>query len=343
MLYASNLFKFLQENKKLDIEDNPDEIPELVARVLCHHIEHRLQRNLTYGYRSRQAVLNRVRGRIDLLSTERQRLLDRGKVACRFDELTTNTPRNRYVKAALLEISRLVSCKKLAHRCRVLAIGLTRMGVIGQQPVRGQISINRVGRHESVDLPMLAAAHLALNLALPTETYGTRHLPLPDRNSALGWKLFEKGIAGFYGVVLFKRGWHVSAGDFINWRFEFKSKGISNYFPKMKTDIILDHRERGDRVVVDTKFKSITMHDRFGRETLRSADIYQIYAYLRSQEENDDLLAKNASGLLLHPSVGETFDECVVIQRHKIRFATVDLRATAKEIRQQLLQVVDEY
>lgn len=49
----------------------------------------------------------------------------------------------------------------------------------------------------------------------------------------------------------------------------------------------------------------------------------------------------NVLGLLLHPSVGDMVDESVVIQGHKIRFATVDLGAEAREIRTQLLQVLE--
>ena len=69
--------------------------------------------------------------------------------------------------------------------------------------------------------------------------------------------------------------------------------------------------------------------------------IYQIYAYLRSQEGNG-ALADNAAGLLLHPATGYNVDETAVIQGHKIRFATVDLSASAREIRQRLLQVIAE-
>ena len=39
------------------------------------------------------------------------------EVACRFDELTIDTPRNRYVRAALEAISKVVKRKDLAHRC----------------------------------------------------------------------------------------------------------------------------------------------------------------------------------------------------------------------------------
>ena len=95
--------------REVAVEDNPDDIPDLVAEMLCHQIEHRIQRGLSYGYRPRKAVLGHVRGRIDLLNTERHRLLDRGKVACRFDELTIDTARNRYVRTALEKISKVGS------------------------------------------------------------------------------------------------------------------------------------------------------------------------------------------------------------------------------------------
>jgi 5-methylcytosine-specific restriction enzyme subunit McrC len=67
-----------------------------------------------------------------------------------------------------------------------------------------------------------------------------------------------------------------------------------------------------------------------------------MYAYLRSQEGRGDALADTAIGLLLHPSIGQTVDETVVIQEHPIRFATVDLTASPGEIRASLLNLCDE-
>lgn len=340
MLYASDLFRDL-EKAKVAVEDNPDDIPDLVAEMLCRRVERRIQRNLSYGYQSREAVLGRVRGRIDLLNTERHRLLDRGKVACRFHELTIDTARNRYVRTALEEISKIVLRGGLAHRCRSLAASLRRMGVTGERPNRGEVSIDRFGRHDADDQPMVAAAHLAFNLALPTEAAGSKQLSLPDREITWIRKLYEKGIAGFYDVVLSRNGWHVDAGKTIGWQIESKSLGIDKILPSMRTDIILDHSDAGRRIVIDTKFNSVVTRGWYREETLRSGYVYQIYAYLRSQEGNGDLLAENASGLLLHPSVGDMVNEAVVIQNHEIRFATVDMGATAKEIREQLFQVLE--
>ncbi len=100
MLYASDLYRQLGTTK-IDVEDNLEEIADLVAEILCHQVEQRLMRNLSFGYQSKVDVISRVRGRIDTLYTERHRLLDKGKVCCRFEELTVDTSRNRYVRAAL--------------------------------------------------------------------------------------------------------------------------------------------------------------------------------------------------------------------------------------------------
>ena len=48
----------------------------------------------------------------------------------------------------------------------------------------------------------------------------------------------------------------------------------------------------------------------------RTHVIYQMYAYLRSQVGQGEFLADHAEGLLLHPSIGKTLDETVVIQGH---------------------------
>ena len=340
MLYASDLFRDL-EKAKVAVEDNPDDIPDLVAEMLCRRVERRIQRNLSYGYQSREAVLSRVRGRIDLLTTERNRLLDRGKVACRYYEFAIDTARNRYVRTALEEISRIVLQGTLAHRCRSLAASMRRLGVTGERPSRSEVTIDRFGRHDADDQPMVAAAHLAFNLALPTEAKGARLLSSPDREITWLRKLYEKGIAGFYDVALSNSGWNVDAGKTINWQVESKSLGIDKILPTMRTDIVLDHVEKDTRIVIDTKFNSIVKPGWHREETLRSAYIYQIYAYLMSQEKTEDVLSNTATGILLHPSFDESVEEFVIVQNHKIVFATVDLCGTPTEIRQQLLRLAN--
>jgi 5-methylcytosine-specific restriction enzyme subunit McrC len=341
MLYASNLFR-ARGTANIGLEDSPDELADLVAEILAHAVELRQRRHLSFGYRSRNAVLNRVRGRIDVLTTERHQWLARGRIACRFDELTIDTPRNRFVRAALETISGVLKTPETAHRCRSLANGMKAMGVSGQPPTRAEMSVDRFGRNDASDQFMVDAAKLAFELALPTETAGINVLSLPDRDVRWVRDLFEKAVGGFYDVVLSPKGWRVRTGKTLYWAIERQSARIDAILPTMETDIVLDHPASGRRIVVDTKFTTILTPGWYREQTLRSGYMYQIYAYLQSQVGRGDLLADHASGLLLHPSVGEMVDETVVIQNHRIRFATVDLSAPAADIRLQLLRMSEE-
>jgi len=97
-LYAYDLAKF-RGRFNAEIESSPD-FKSLLAKLLCDATEKRLRRNLSFEYQSRQDVLRRVRGRIDILHTISGDLFRKGQVACKFAELTINTPRNRLVRAA---------------------------------------------------------------------------------------------------------------------------------------------------------------------------------------------------------------------------------------------------
>ena len=146
-------------------------------------------------------------------------------------------------------------------------------------------------------------------------------------------------MGGFYEVVLQPQGWRVQRGSILGWQIEVKTSGIDKILPSMRTDVVLDQASTGRRIVIDTKFTSIVTSGWYREETLRSGYIYQIYAYLRSQVGRGDPFADCASGLLLHPAIGDVVDETVVIQGHHIRFSTVDLTASVSEIRGQLLRL----
>lgn len=341
MLYASDLFR-TRGIGKIGLEDSPDDLPDLVAEILTHAVEVRQRRRLSLGYRSRDAVINRVRGRIDALTTERHQLLDRGLVACRFDELTLDTPRNRFVRAALESVARIVRRTDIAHRCRSLASGMKAMGVSGEAPTRAQMSTDRFGRHDADDRFMVAAAKLAFDLLLPTEAAGANVLSLPDREASFIRRLFERAVGGFYDVVLSPQGWRVLCGGTMRWQIEQKTAGIDSILPTMRTDIVLDQPSSGLRIVIDTKFTAIVTDGWYREKTLRSGYVYQMYAYLHSQTGRGDALADCASGLLLHPAIGQTVDETAVIQGHPIRFATVDLTASPADIRSQLLRFASQ-
>jgi 5-methylcytosine-specific restriction enzyme subunit McrC len=349
MLYASDLYRELPPVRSVAVEDAPDDIPNLVAELLTHAVARRLRRNLTIGYQRREADLNRVRGRINLLRTERRQLLQRGRVACIFDELTVDTPRNRFVRAALLELAKVVQKPELARSCRVLAATMERAGIktLPTETHRGhrEFPLGRLGRLDAADRQMLAAARLAFDLALPTEDAGMAHFAIPDREERWARKLFEAAVGGFYNVVLPRNVWNVRTGGKMRWHYGAHTPGIPELLPSMQTDIVLERQclngpSKAQRIVIDTKFTSIVSKGRYGNQSLKSDHIYQLYAYLRSQENTGDPMSYRSTGVLLYPAIDTCIDEAAVIQGHEVRFATVNLAADGQTIRRQLLRVV---
>jgi 5-methylcytosine-specific restriction enzyme subunit McrC len=334
MLYASDLTRLGRAFNAI-MDDEIDDLPDLIARLLANFVEHRLRRNLTRGYRHREMVLTRVRGRIDILTTEARLLLSRGEVFCRFQELTIDTPRNRLVRAALDLMARLVRSDELAHRCRSLTFSLARAGVGGGRPSRADLAPDQIGRNDSADRLMIALAQLAFDLALPTEDSGRTALVAPDREETWVRHLFEKAVLGFARVELEPLGWSVRGSVPITWQVSAGSVGLAAVLPRMVTDIVLDPPDGGRRVVIDTKFSSILSSGRFGNAGLKSGYIYQMYAYVRSQEGRDPQW-DGAAGLFLHPAIDGALHEHAVIQNHPITFATVDLSDTATAIRDEL-------
>ena len=334
MLYASELTRFKDKFNAL-VDAESDDLPDLVAQLLAKAVERRLKRNLTRGYRNRDMVLTRVRGRIDLLRTESQLLLSKGEVFCGFHDLTTDTPRNRLVRAALDLMTRLVQSGELVHRCRSLASSLARSGVSGLRPSRSDLALDQIGRNDAADCFMVALAQLSFELALPTEESGLTALVAPDREETWVRRLFEKAVLGFARVELEPLGWCVRGGVPLRWQVSSASEEIPAILPRMVTDILLDPPNGGRRVIVDTKFSSILGSRRFGGASLKSDYLYQMYAYVRSQE-GLGLRSDETAGLFLHPAIEVTLYEHAVIQGHRITFATVNLGGSAAAIRRDL-------
>lgn len=336
-LYASDLSRFTDRFDAALMEDDAD-LSALVARILTSAVEHRLRRNLSRGYQRQEAVLTRVRGRIDLIGTESRRLLERGRVACRFEAFTVDTPRNRLVRTALEGMAGRVRDRVLSRRCRSLAADLDRAGVSSRPPTRRELEIDVIGRNEVEDRLMVAAARLALDLALPAEDAGPVSLAGAERDAVAARKLFERAAAGLYAIEL-PTGWRVKRGTPFGWSIEAATPGVRAILPTMRADIVLENPAAGRRIVIDTKFTGIMTPGWYREQSLHSGYLYQLYAYLRSQT-GKDAMADTAEGLLLHPSVDAEVDETVVIQGHRMRFATVDLTASPARIRARFLEVV---
>ncbi len=328
-LYAADLVQF-QGRFEHDVEDARD-LPDLIGRLMARVVEDRLRRNLSRGYQSRAAVLTRVRGRIDILATEAGQLMERGQVACRFQEHVMDTPRNRLVRAALERLSARVSHSGTSHRCRSLAADLSRMKVSAQRPSRAELARDQIGRNETSDRMMVALARMVFDGTIPTEVDGATLQPGDETTEHLVRRLFERAVGNALRIELEPRGWSVAQGRRISWPFAEASPGLPMILPGMQTDIELTHSKTARSIVIDTKFNRILTASNYRYEILRSGYLYQMYAYLRTQERTECPLSLTSEGILLHPQVGGSVNETMIVQGHPVSFRTIDLTVPSTE------------
>jgi 5-methylcytosine-specific restriction enzyme subunit McrC len=333
-LYAADLVRF---KGQLSIEaESARDLPDLVARLLIQVLQQRLRRNLSRGYRPRHAVLSRVRGRIDVLTTMSGHLLEQGRVACRFDEHTNDTPRNRLVRAALDHLAHHVTTPEVVHECKAMSQQLDRMGVAAHKPTRAEMVTDQIGRNESADLLMVSLSKMVFEALIPSEQAGHSRTLGADVDVHLLRRLFEKAAANALRLQLQPFGWQVLHGRKLSWPIDHASDGILMYLPGMQTDIELLHSATKRKLVIDTKFNDIFTSSQYKESMLRSGYLYQLYTYLRTQEAQTLDQGWSSEGMLLHPQCGPALDAHVDMQGYRLRFKTIDLTASATEFEAQL-------
>lgn len=345
LIYASKLLAQLREPErdKILAGERDNDLLDAIAEVLVVEVEQRLRRQLTLHYRTRHADLDRVRGRIDHLRTATRRLSDQGRIACRFDELSTDSPRNRFIAHTLLYAAPAVVRKDLAQRCRNAAFRMHRLGVGAVEPSRSELSRDRLAHHDAADRRMLDAARLLRDMAIPFHAIGTLNLPALLDDAVRHRMLFEAAVRGFFDYTLSGEGWSVGS-RILHW----PASPISgaDYLPVMKTDVTLDHPASQRRIVIETKFTNALVTgppagDTYDKgPTVSSAYLYQLYTYLSSQTGQGNIVADQAEGILLFTQTAgsQPFTKEIEIQGHRLRFMSVDLAATPAEIRTRWLQ-----
>lgn len=338
MAYAADASMALHK-QGIESEEITDDLPELLAHLLCQEVDRRIRGHLSVGFQSRSSELSRLRGRVSHIETARRDSMARGKIYCTYEVLTHDTPENRLVRHALQSLLRHLTEKKTRELC---ASAAQRMGTLGVRAVSREEAVRsiRTFSPNKRDVKMVELSKLALNLDLPSEVLGPKSLLSTERKIEWLRKLYEKAVLGFYQLNLAPSGIKVGNSQ-LHWPVGEDSAGDLQWLPRMKTDIELEDKRRQTRVVIDTKFTMITKPGRHENETFSSGHMYQLYAYLRTQEVVGDSMSVSATGMLLHPATGTTVFEGYVVQGHRIIFATVDLMASSDEIRAELLAIAE--
>lgn len=336
-LYASELYGALSDEELVATEANPDDIDELVARILAAEAGHRLRTAPTPGYRPRAEDLTRVRGRIDHLRTHSHRLLTRGLVACRFEELTVDTPRNRLVLRALTVMASACADPATADRCRSLAATLQREGVTPPRSTADALREarhDRFGRHDLHDRRMVAAARLALTVLLPTHEAGDHALRRTVEDGESLEELFEAAVAGFLRLRARRSGFVVEETT-TDWSVDGGIAMLAPLLPDLGKSLLVTSGRR--RMVVLPVFGSLLAEETDAtRPTLRRELLLDMLARLQAHTPAG---APPAEGVFVAPAVDGVTDMPAIVNGFPLRLLTIDLAGPTAEIRHRLASV----
>ena len=147
-------------------------------------------------------------------------------------------------------------------------------------------------------------------------------------------RLYEKFILEFYRKEMPSIKANASK---IEWQLD---DGMSSLLPTMQSDIMLTH---GDKtLIIDAKYYSHATQVQFGKHTLHSQNVYQIFTYVMNQDVGN---TGNVAGMLLYAKTDEdiTPDADQSIMGHKISAKTLDLNCEFDEIAKQLKNIANSY
>lgn len=313
-----------------------EKIHDLFAAILVKGVSRQLKQGLYREYVPVKEDLSVMRGKLNINGTMALQMQRKRQFSCEFDEFSEDNIYNQILKTT---INRLIHAKDVdLERRKSLKKLLVFFGNVKLiQPdyiAWNKIIYQRNNRNYEL---LLNICYFILNGMLQTTENGEyKLLAFSDEHME---RLYERFILEYY------RQHHVElnpSAQHIKWNLtEEPDNTMIQFLPDMRTDITL--QKDGKTLIIDAKYYGKAMIQNFDKSTLRSAHLYQIFAYVRNMDiENTG----NVSGLLLYAKTDEEVfpdGKPYVIGGNSIGAKTLDLNQEFSVIAKQLDEIAHSY
>jgi len=310
------------------IARQPHDLLELLVRLFAGRLRNAVLRGMPRRYIAREEDMGMLRGRLDVVRQFARHAVRPDRLACRFDELSEDTPLNRVLKAA---VSRLALMTRSAANARLLSELAARLESAGDpsRPLEEPVRLDRTNAafHDLYRLAVLflkgewqgTAAGRPAGLALL--------FPMNDLFEAFVGRSLQRTFARPPESVRLQASGQHALTD---------GTGDNRLFA-LQPDAVV--RRPGECVIIDTKWKALDPGSR--KLGVVSDDIYQMLAYCRAY--------RASRGILLYPRHGETGHAGGIIARWKARgpdpfpvsVASVDV-GRPNEVPRALAEIVED-
>jgi 5-methylcytosine-specific restriction enzyme subunit McrC len=315
--------------------DDYDDLLNLLSRVLINGCGHLLKRGLHANYLLKEEAYRGIKGKFLIAESIKTNTLNQGMAICEFDEFSSNTLPNQLIKSTLRLLVRLPIDPELRKSCLDLAQRFPGVSWRSIQPVDfKRVRLQRNNYHYRFVLQICELIQQNIVLHESKDEYQFRDFVRDHHRMA---DLFEAFLLNFYRK---HSGFPSVRREDIHWAAT-PLKGTTVGLPKMQTDISLESENR--KIIIDAKFYNQALQKHYDRESIRSANLYQLYAYLKNIKHSDKHpMNHSCEGILLYPTVKKELTESYLIDEHQVTIATVNLNQDWRGVERELIEVVNK-
>lgn len=331
LAYAFRVLK--QSNYSHVATEDFENIHNLLAAILSKGISQQLKQGLYKEYVDKYDDLAVLRGKLNIQGTIKNRVQNKQRLSCEFDELSEDNIFNQILKltATILIKNRNVDSEYKSELKKSL-LYFSNVSDISVSVIKW--STLRFQRNNQNYKMLMNICYLVIDGLLLSTQSGEYSMAtfIDDQHMH---SLYESFIREYYRYH-YGNEVNVSA-SFVDWDVPKDSEGIE-LLPKMKTDITLQKGEK--TLIIDAKYYSHTMQHHFDSNTFHSANMYQIFTYVKNFDKEQ---TGNVSGMLLYARTNEAIqpDNDYVIGGNKISVKTLDLNCDFKVIRGKLDAIIN--
>lgn len=303
-----------------------ENVADLCAAILIKGLSKQLKRGLMKDYIPKREPLTALRGKMEFSETLKTNSIIKRQVVSSYDEFSENAYMNRIIKTTML---RLMVADVDKSRKKEMKKLLVFLGNVEPLPI---YSINwnlRYDRNNQTYRMLVSICYLVLKGLLQTQSDGTTKL-MDFLDEQRMHRLYEKFILEYFR----KEHPELTVGaPQIPWQLD---DDFCDMLPVMQSDIVL---EKDDNIlIIDAKYYAHTTQQRFNKATVHSANLYQIFTYVKNKQEELKDRQVTVSGMLLYAKTDEQIvpDNTYQMSGNQISVKTLDLNCGFDEIREQL-------
>ena len=316
----------LEEGELVDIDaDDESDLLNLLGRVLLKGTKVLLKRGIDKQYITENEVYQGIKGKVNITDSLRKNLFPKGLSVCEFDKLSADILPNQILKATLQNLNKFSSLSStLKHEIRTIIYRLYEVNtIILTDTIFHQVQINRNNSFYSFLLNISELIFQNLLINEETGNFQFKDFLRDERQMA---RLFEEFIRNFYKI-------EIPEAKVFREDLRWKMAGETHQFlPKMQTDISIKINNR--KLIIDAKYYKETLQKYYDSEKIHSQNLYQIFAYLKNQEN------ESAEGILIYPTVQKSLSLAYTHEGHTIRIETLNLNQDWQGVKADLLGII---